>query len=151
MEPSRRPNPSSNQAAFLHPLPEARYVIDRWFGRKPALAAVAATCVLALADLVLTTHVAGTTGLLEANPLVHALAGLGVGGIAAFKLFTLALGLGILVLASHRRAARLAALAMLLANVWVMLQWAGYFDEMGTLTSHGLTLADAGSDLLLRL
>ncbi|MEZ6235541.1 MAG: DUF5658 family protein [Phycisphaerales bacterium] len=125
---------------------------DRWFGRTPALAAIVATSGLAIADLVLTAHVARTTGLLEANPLVHDLAaGWGVGGVVLFKILTLALGLGILARIVDRRPARLAAFAMLIAHVWVLVQWGGYFEEMRVLADHGVVIADAHSDLLLRL
>lgn len=125
---------------------------DRWFGRTPALAAIVATTGLAIADLFLTTHVARTTGLLEANPLVHDLAaGWGVGGVVLFKVLTVALGLGILARIVDRRPARLAAFAMLIAHAWVLAQWGGYFEEMRVLADHGVVIADAHSDLLLRL
>lgn len=121
-------------------------------GPRIARLALGITGLLAIADLILTVHVARTVGLLEVNPIARALAEhSGAIGLAAFKALTVGLGVGLLLRARRILLARGAALAVLAAHAWMMFQWVAYMDVMGEAHGASLLLDATHSRLAMRL
>jgi hypothetical protein len=125
---------------------------DQAVGALATIAALAATGVLALADLALTIDVARTHGLLEVNPVARALAEYaGAEGVVAWKLLTLSVGLWVLARCRHVRLARAAAIVALLAHCWMMGQWGHYMDAMRDAHSGTVAVDITGNQLAMSL
>lgn len=116
--------------------------------RRPVrvLALLAAVVLLSLGDLSMTlTHVR-SAGMYEGNPLARHVINLNSpSALAAWKLATLVLAVGILFRVRHTRAGELGAWACVAVLTWLTLRWVDYSDEVSSLDPAATTGSD-GND-----
>lgn len=90
---------------------------------------------LSLADLVMTLMHLGAAGLAEGNPIARQVMTYGSPGVlAAWKLATVSLGVGLLYCARRRLIGELAAVFCCLVLVWLMGRWVHYNAHVASLT-----------------
>lgn len=103
--------------------------------RRPArvLALLAAVVLLSLGDLWMTLTHLRTVGMFEANPLAREVINLNSPlALAAWKLATVALAVGILFRLRARRAGEAGAWVCVAVLTWLTVHWVRYSDELSS-------------------
>lgn len=95
------------------------------------LLALLVASVMGFADLALTVAMMSAGGLYENNPLARHIAGLGWVWLVAFKLFTIAINVGLIWICRRRRGGEVGAWLSAAIMVALAVQWALYFKAGG--------------------
>ena len=102
-----------------------------------------AVLAMSLADLDMTLAYANSGAMIEANPLARALISHGSSGmLAAWKLLSVTLCMGILYRARTRRSAEIAAWVCFLPLVWLIFRWEKYNEQMPLIANTVLASPD---------
>jgi hypothetical protein len=109
-----------------------------------------AVLLISLADLDMTLAYATSGGMIEANPIARAVMSYGSSGVlAAWKLASVALCVGILFRTRARRSAEIATWVCFLMLVWLSFRWEKYNEQMPIFGSTVMVDAEAGNRLML--
>ncbi|QOJ01266.1 MAG: hypothetical protein HRU70_12540 [Phycisphaeraceae bacterium] len=93
-----------------------------------------AVAMVSLLDLDLTLHYAGTTGMIEHNPIARELLATGsVGLVVLWKVLTAGLAIGILYAHRRHRSAELGAWLCLAIMLWLTARWVHFNSEVSLL------------------
>jgi hypothetical protein len=102
---------------------------------KRVIALLFGVVLMSLGDLYMTLQHLTQIGMLEDNPLAHAIMQYGSSwGLAAWKLCTVILAAGILFGARRRFSAELGALFCCVVLTWLMVRWVDYSDHLTSIT-----------------
>lgn len=130
-----QPSPTSEPAASAGACPGAIRApvigIGRLIGTRSfrVITLVTMIAVMSVVDLYLTILYVTHTGMSEANPLARAMMGYQSPTILAlWKLATVVLSLGILVVIRKKRSAEIGAWIECFVLAWLMVHWTGYID-----------------------